>query len=107
MHFHASGPLFFEGQVRASARCACVFLLRHQKEPIVLLAGSRAAAACGHSGALCFSRLNAAWELAALKHPTPVSLIRCDARHALRLGQVERKLTATATATATAAMAMF
>ena len=51
----------------------------------MLLAGTRAAAAFGHSGALCFSRFNAAWELAALKHPTPSSLIRCDARHALRL----------------------
>ena len=52
-----------------------------------LLAGTRAAAACGQSGALCFPRIKAARELAALKHLAPVPLIHCDARHALRLGR--------------------
>ena len=56
----------------------------HQKEAKVLLAGTRDAAACGHSGSLCFSRAGAVRELAALRHPAPSSPARCDARHALR-----------------------
>lgn len=50
----------------------------------------------GRIGALRFSLFNAAWELAALKHPTPSSLIRCDAWHALRFGQETESWTTTA-----------
>ena len=62
----------------------------------VLLARARAAGTSA-TAVLCASHGSGGGrKLAAIKHPAPSSLIRCDPRHALRLGEESKGFTATA-----------